>query len=64
MKKTIFCVFCLFLFVGLLQAEVLKPFGQDFFSSASLSGFDAGRIIPEKYYLGYGDQIEISVWGY
>lgn len=63
MKKTIFCVFCLFLFVGLLQAEVLKPFGQDFFSSASLSGFDAGRIIPEKYYLGYGDQIEISVWG-
>lgn len=63
MKKIIFCVFYLLTSGWLLHGEVLKPFGQDFFSSASLSKLDVGRIIPEKYYLGSGDQLEISVWG-
>ncbi len=63
MKKIIFCVYCLLISGWVLHGENLKPFGQDFFSSVSLGGLDAGRIIPEKYYLGPGDQIEISVWG-
>ncbi|MGB9642480.1 MAG: SLBB domain-containing protein, partial [Candidatus Ratteibacteria bacterium] len=43
--------------------ETLKVFGQDFFSNINLSGVEFMRFVPEKYYLGPGDQIEISVWG-
>ncbi|MCM8758372.1 MAG: SLBB domain-containing protein [Candidatus Omnitrophica bacterium] len=60
----------IFILISFLQvvaltavSSELRIFGQEFFSNISLSTFDAGRFIPEKYFLGPGDQIELIVWG-
>lgn len=59
-----------FVLILFLQALVLKAicgeigiFGQEFFSNVNLSVSEAGRFIPEKYFLGPGDQIEVTAWG-
>ncbi|MCM8816814.1 MAG: SLBB domain-containing protein, partial [Candidatus Omnitrophica bacterium] len=60
----------IFILISFLQvvaltavSSELRIFGQEFFSNISLSTFDAGRFIPEKYFLGPGDQIDLIVWG-
>ncbi|MGC8805534.1 MAG: SLBB domain-containing protein, partial [Candidatus Ratteibacteria bacterium] len=63
MKKVIFLLLMLVIAARVSCGETLKVFGQDFFSNINLSGVEFMRFVPEKYYLGPGDQIEISVWG-
>mgnify|MGYP001157849105 FL=1 len=63
MKKIIFSLLLMMIATGISCGEELKVFGQDFFSNVNLSGVEFSRFIPDKYYLGPGDQIEISVWG-
>lgn len=63
MRKICLLTLILFLFKHSLFSEELKIFGQDFFSNVNLTSPEAVRFIPEKYFLGPGDQIEISVWG-
>ncbi|MCM8825061.1 MAG: SLBB domain-containing protein [Candidatus Omnitrophica bacterium] len=55
------CWFLIFTVSALCDG--LKIFGQDFFSNMNLATSESARFIPEKYFLGTGDQIEISVWG-
>ncbi|MCM8788183.1 MAG: SLBB domain-containing protein, partial [Candidatus Omnitrophica bacterium] len=63
MKRFVLLALCFLLFAVSALCDGLKIFGQDFFSNMNLAITEAGRFIPEKYLLGTGDQIEISVWG-
>ncbi len=63
MKKIIPIAVSLLLGVLTASGENLKIFGQDFFANMSLAGSETSRFMPEKYFLGPGDQIEILVWG-
>lgn len=63
MKKLVLILCCFFLFSLRVSGQQLKIFGQDFFSNMNLTATEAGRFIPEKYFLGPGDQIEILTFG-
>ncbi|MCM8822824.1 MAG: SLBB domain-containing protein [Candidatus Omnitrophica bacterium] len=63
MKRFALLAFCFLLFTVSALCDGLKIFGQDFFSNMNLATSEAARFIPEKYFLGTGDLLEISVWG-
>lgn len=63
MRKLFLIIFCLLAFSLRAISDELRIFGQDFFSNVNLGAIEAGRFIPEKYFLGPGDQIEINAWG-